>query len=308
MLPQDWKGLITAVFTPMHSDGSLRLEQVPAIVEHLLRHKMAGIYAAGSTGEGVSLTIQERQDVAAAYVRAAAGRMPVLVQVGHTSLAEARGLAAHAQRIGAAAISAVPPFYFKPSSPDNLVACMAEIAAGAPDLPFYYYHIPSLTNCPIDMVEFLQRASDRIPTLAGVKFTSPNFYEMQACIETFRGRYRMYNGLDEILLAGLSTGAHGAVGSTYNYAPAVYNRLLAAFDRGDLAEARQWQARSVDMVRVILSYRGLAGQKAVMGLIGLDCGPTRLPWEPLSAQELGQMRSQLAAIGFFDWALDSSSR
>ena len=303
MLPENWKGLIAAVFTPMHADGSLRLEQAPIIVEHLLHHGIAGIYAVGSTGEGVSLTIQERQTVAEAFVRAAAGRIPVLVQVGHTSVAEARGLAAHAQAIGAAGVSAVPPFYFKPTSLEILVACMREIAAAAPGLPFYYYHIPSLTSCPFDMVEFLQLASQQIPTLAGIKFTSPSLNEMQACITAFAGRYTIFHGLDEILLSGLSTGAHGAVGSTYNYAPAVYRRLVAAFSAGDMAEARKWQARSVELIRIIVRYRGFAGQKAVMKLIGLDCGPTRLPLDPLSAEELDALRGQLDAIGFFDWAL-----
>src|SRR5436190_14860226 len=140
----------------MRADGSLHLEVVGPMVEQLLRDGISGIYAAGSTGEGVSLTSSERMEVAHAYVQAARGRVPIVIQVGHNSLAEARQLAAHAQRIGAAAISATPPTYFKPETMDALVDCLAEITAGAPGLPFYHYHIPMKTGVGFEMTELLR--------------------------------------------------------------------------------------------------------------------------------------------------------
>src|SRR5262245_50584841 len=176
-LPLRLTGLTAAVFTPLRADGSLHLEQVGPIVEQLLRDGVSGIYAVGSTGEGVSLTTEERQEVAAAYVKAAAGRVPVVVQVGHNSLAEARRLAAHAARGGAAAISATPPTYFKPETTDALVDCLAEITAGAPGLPFYYYHIPAKTGVAVDVTDLLRVGGRRLPTLHGVKFTSPALHE-----------------------------------------------------------------------------------------------------------------------------------
>ena len=133
------EGLIAATYTPLRSNGSLNLDRVPPLVEHLLGDGVGGLYVCGSTGEGVSLTGDERRAVAEAYTAAAAGRVAVIVQVGHNSLAEARSLAEHAQQIGADAISATCPSYFKISTAELLVDCMAEAAAGAPDLPFYYY-------------------------------------------------------------------------------------------------------------------------------------------------------------------------
>jgi len=102
-------GLIAAVFTPMCKDGSLNLGQVPPIVEHLTGTEVSGIFVCGTTGEGPSLSSEERRATAAAYVKAAAAKLPVMVQVGHNSLAESHGLASHAQAIGADAISAMPP-------------------------------------------------------------------------------------------------------------------------------------------------------------------------------------------------------
>ena len=205
-------GLVPATFTPMHEDGSLNLAQAGPIVEHLVAKGVSALFVCGSTGESASMTTEERKAMATAYVAAAAGRVPVIVHVGHTSLADARDLASHAQQIGAAAIAALPPFYVKPASVDVLVQCMAQIAAAAPDLPFYYYHIPGLTGVNLDMVAFLRQGAERIPTLAGIKYSSPTLYEFQACLAFDGGRYNMLFGVDEMLLSGLASGAHGRGG------------------------------------------------------------------------------------------------
>ena len=222
-------GLVAATFTPMHSDGSLNLQMATPVVDRLLQEGIGGFYVVGSTGEGVSLTGEERRAAAEAFVKAAAGRAPVIVQVGHNSVVEARQLASHAQSIGATAISAVPPSYFKIDSVETLVATMAEVAGGAAQTPFYYYHVPHLTGAALNMLDFLRLAGERIPTFAGIKFTSPTLYELQACLTFAGGAYDILHGVDEMLLAGLAMGARGAVGSTYNFAAPLYQRILKAF-------------------------------------------------------------------------------
>jgi N-acetylneuraminate lyase len=294
-------GLVAGVYTPMHADGSLHLERVGDVVEHLVREGAAGIYAVGSTGEGPSLTNRERRAVAKAYVEAAGARLPVIVQVGHNSVEEARRLAAHAQRIGAFGVSASSPTYFKPDSVEALVECMARVAGGAPDLPFYYYHVPDLTGVDLDLVEWIELALERIPTLAGIKYTAPTVDEFQACVDVAGGRLNMLYGRDEMLLAGLMAGADGAVGSTYNFAMPLYHRLCAAVKADDGASASRRQSLAFRMIRVVLRHGGNAALKAMMGLIGLDCGPVRLPQTPLGAEGLARLREAVEAIGFFEW-------
>ncbi len=285
----------------MHEDGSLDLARIPQIVEHLVNDRVAGLYVNGTTGEGPSLTGGERRAAAEAYVRAAGRRLPVIVQVGHNSLFEARELAAHAQAIGADAVSATPPMYFRPAGVGELVTCMADVASAAPDLLFFYYHIPRMTRVELDMVEFLQRAAERIPNFAGIKFSCSNLHEFQACVEFAADRWAVFFGYDEMLLSALVVGARAAVGSTYNFAAPLYHRLIEAFERGNLPEARRLQGLSVAMVRVLLHYRGMAGLKAAMKLVGRDCGPTRRPLIALTDAELEAMRRELQSIGFFDF-------
>jgi N-acetylneuraminate lyase len=296
-----YTGLIAAVFTPMEQDRTLSLKKVPPIVEHLIGDGVRGLYVCGTTGEGPLLSSDERRAVAQAYVAAAEGRIPVIVQVGHNSLTEARGLALHAGEIGADAIAAVPPMYFKPTSTKVLVDCLRELTSVVPDLPFFYYHIPTLTAMQVDVLDLLERAEGQLPSLAGIKYSATTVHEFQACLDFAQGRYEILFGCDEMLLSSLSVGALGAVGSTYNFAAPLYNALIEAFGRGDIREARRLQGLSLRMIRLLCRYRGQPGFKAIMGLLGLDCGPNRLPLDTLSADEIQAMRRDLEEIGFFEW-------
>ena len=294
-------GLVPAVFTPMHDDGSLNLDYIQTVTDRLIAQNIGGVYVCGSTGEGPSLTKEERMMVTEAYIEAVNGRIPVIVQVGHNSLRSAGELAAHAQQVGADAISAVSPSYFRPQSVDDLINCLDEITCHAPNLPFYYYYIPGYIGTTFDIVRLLEMSQARLPTLVGIKYTALTIHEFHACLGVEHGRYNMLFGADEMLLSGLVVGAHGAVGSTYNFAAPIYNHIIDAFEHGNIEEARAWQAKSVEMVRVLMRYGGNPAIKAMMKLIGLDCGPTRQPQRTLSPAKVAAIRQDLDQLGFFDW-------
>jgi N-acetylneuraminate lyase len=299
------RGLIAATFTPMHDDGSLDLGRVPQMVDALVRDGVSALYVVGSTGEGPSLTSQERREAATAFVNASAGRIPVVVQVGHNSLAEAAELAAHAEQIGADAISATPPSYFPLEKLDDLIACMRQVAEAGPTLPFYYYHIPMRTGVEVDLSEFLRRG-DEISNLRGIKFTSPRVDQLQLASDVAGERYELLFGFDEMLLSALAIGIEGAVGSTYNFAAPLYRKLIEAARAGDVTEAARCQSRAVAMIDVINRYGGFAAQKAIMGLIGLPSGTPRLPQSSINPVQIETLRRELVAIGFFEWGRDSA--
>jgi N-acetylneuraminate lyase len=305
---QNMSGLIAATFTPMEENGRLALSNIPKMVNQLIAEGISGLFVCGGTGEGVSLTNDERKTTAEAFVQAAAGRVPVIVHVGQNSLLSAQSLAKHAASINADAISAMTPNYFKPSSISTLIDSLAIITQGAPDLPFIYYHFPAKSGLPFDLPSILKKCAQRLPSLFGVKFTDTKLFDLQAGLEvgatsgSAKGRYKFFYGADEMLLSGLAAGAHGAIGSTYNFAAPLYQRIIAALQQGDAKTAHEQQALSVQLVRTFLPYGGIEGQKAIMSLIGLDCGPCRLPNKPLAPETIVALRNDLAAIGFFDWA------
>lgn len=295
------EGIVPAVFTPMKKDGSINLDQIPNFVEQLIKDGVSAFYICGSTGEGFSLTTDERMAVAKTYVESVKKRLPIIINVGHDSIKEAQKLTEIAEQIGADAFSAVPPSYFQISSLDNLLECMAEITSAAPKLPFYYYHIPRLTSVEVDMIEFLNVAKEKIQNLVGVKYSDFKLFELQSCLEFENGNYDILFGCDEMLLSALTIGVKGAVGSTYNYATPLYNKIIHSFKNGKIKDAREWQSLSVEMVKLQYKYGGIAAFKATMKMIGVDCGPIRLPLQTLTQETMNRMEKELEKIGFFDW-------
>lgn len=293
------EGLIAAAFTPFQEDGSLNLEMIPFLVDKLVADGVKGIFVCGSNGEGPNMTTEERMQVAQAFVTAADKRILIIIHVGHSCIAEACILARHAEEIGADAFSSVAAFYFKPTDVKTLVDCMAEIASAAPGLPFYYYHIPHLTGVGMDMIDFLKFGSN-IPNLAGIKYTATTLQEYQACLNYENGRYDILFGVDELLLPALAVGAKGAIGSTYTFAAPLYIKTWKAFNSGDLELARKHHAYLVDVIRILVKFPPIPGQKAIMKMLGWNLGPTRLPLTTLAAPAYLAFEKELASISFFD--------
>jgi N-acetylneuraminate lyase len=294
------EGLVAAVFTPFNEDGSLNFELIPSLVDRLVLDGLRGIYVCGSNGEGPNMTTQERMQVTEAFIKAVDGRLLVIVHVGHSSIAEAKILAAHAAESGADAFSSVAAFYFKPTSVLNLVNCMAEIAAAAPAIPFYYYHIPHLTGIGMDMIEFLQHAGPLIANLAGIKYSASSIQEYQSCLNFENGRFDILYGLDELLLSALAVGAKGAIGSTYTFAAPQYLKTIDLFNNGDIVSAQKNHLFMVEVIRVLLKYPPIPGQKAIMKMLGWNLGSSRLPLVTLSNDHYNKFKKDLDALSFFD--------
>ncbi len=282
---QRYHGLIAATFTPMTPDGDLNLGLVGRITGRLIADGIKGLYVCGSTGEGVSLTTAERRAVAEAYVEASAGRIPIIVQVGHESIRQAAELAAHAEKIGADAVSAIPPTYFRPVDLETVVACSREIASAAPSLDFFYYHIPVKTKVEVDISALVEASLAAIPNFAGVKYSDTKVFELQVCAGRFGDRVSLLFGTDEMLVSGLVAGAHGAVGSTYNFLTKESIAILEAYRAGRIDEARRLQGVTAEVITEIVALGGLPALKAAMAHTGADCGPTRLPLRQLSTSE-----------------------
>lgn len=295
--------MIAAVHTPMRSDLSLNLDAVEPQAELMLAQGIDGVFVAGTTGEGMVLTIEERRQLAQRWVQVAAGRLDVLVHVAHPVLSEATALAQHAAHIGAQGTVTITPSDFPPHTVDNLVSWCAVVASAAPSLPFYYYHIPVRTKLPFKAADFLRAAAGRIPNLRGLKFTGEDLMDFGRCIDFQDGRYEMLYGRDEMLLPAMAVGAVGALGSTYNYAGRLYHKLVEAFQSGDMTTAQALQRKSREMVELILEPGNLMSTgKWLMSQVGVDCGPVRVASGNLPFEQLNAMRRRLEEIGFFEYA------
>ncbi|XP_075688276.1 N-acetylneuraminate lyase isoform X2 [Rhinoderma darwinii] len=227
----------------------------------------------------MSLSVLERKRLAEEWVKHARGKMDnVVVHVGCLSLEDSKDLASHAASSGADAICAVSPSFLKPSCPDALVVYLKEVASAAPSLPFYYYHIPSLTGVTFRVSDLTGRMKVQIPSFRGVKFSDTDLLDFSICLHRYQ-EYDFLYGVDEQLLGALAFGAQGAVGSTYNYLGATTNQMLTVFKEGDLEKAREIQCRIQAFVAFVFALGwGLPEFKNIMSEVsGIDLGPPRPP-------------------------------
>ncbi|MFI5192673.1 MAG: dihydrodipicolinate synthase family protein [Chitinophagales bacterium] len=294
------EGLIAAPFTPMHEDGTIN-KPVIRDYYHFLKHNgIKGAFIIGSTGEGVSMSVNERIEVMDAWAASTGGDtdFKVIPLLGGTCLADAIELAKHARKAGLHAVSFTAPFYFKPSSVDMLAQSCMEVAGAVPDMPFYYYHIPVLTGVNFLMYDLLQTLDGKLPNLAGIKYTHEDFMDFLSCLYYKDGKYDLLWGRDENMLSALVLGAKGAIGSTFNYAAPLYQQMIAAFDQGDLKKARALQLKSVEMIRLLGKYGGIATGKAYMKLVNLDCGEFRLPVKNMTPGQFEEFKRDVKALQF----------
>jgi N-acetylneuraminate lyase len=294
------QGLIAAPFTPMKKDGSLNAELIPSYYQFLKQNKVTGAFICGSTGEGVSLTMQEKKDCTKAWADCTKDDrdFKVMLLVGGTCIADCIELAKFAQHQGIDAVSFTAPFYFKPSNVEMLAKCCKEIADAVPEMPFYYYHIPVLNGVGFPMIELLKNVAGKIPNFAGIKYTHEDFMDFLSCLRFQNGKYDMLWGRDENMLSALAVGAKGAVGSTFNYAAPLYYDLIDAFNQNDLKKAQSFQQQSIEMIYLLVKYGGIAVGKAYMKLVGVDCGEFRLPVKNMNDEQFELFKKDTEQLNF----------
>ena len=211
------QGLIDAPFTPFYANGEVNYEPIKAYADLLARNGLKGVFINGSSGEGYMLTEDERMQLAEAWVAAVPAHFKVIVHVGSTCVKSSRRLAEHAQNIGAWGIGAMAPPFPKVNRIEELVKYCEEIACGAPQLPFYFYHIPAFNGAYLSMLDFLKAVDGRIPNFAGIKYTFESLYEYNRCRRYKNGKFDMLHGQDETILPCLAMGgAQGGIGGTTN--------------------------------------------------------------------------------------------
>ncbi len=268
--------------TPFTSDGKLALDVVAAQAAHLHATGVAGAFVGGTTGEFSALDATERVSLVEAWQDARPAGLRIGVHVGHSDVAQARHLAAHAESCGADIVAAVGPYYGDAPTLDALVAHLADIAAAAPSTPFGFYHIPSMTGSAYRPSEVVSALAAAAPTMAAVKFTDGDLLEFDRTRAAAPG-LTAYFGRDELLPAGLACGVDRVIGSLYNGMAPLAHAVTAAFERGDTAQAYRLHAPFREVAVTANRHGGIGFIKALMNELGPDAGPARSPWGRLDA-------------------------
>jgi len=298
-----FKGLVAAPFTPMKDNGDIDVSKVSAYAKHLGTHGVKAVFVNGTTGEGVlSLSIAERKTMLETWVAEGKEHCPVIMaQVSGCGYREAVDLAKHAESLGVSAIGCLPNLFPKPRNVDELVDWCRMIAHAAPNTPFFYYHIPGFSGVSLSMTEFLTKGAAAIPTLAGIKYSSAEFGELASMltVKNKNGKpFKIFHGNDETFVPALTMGIDSAVGSTYNFMPQVFQKLLQLQEEGKKEELVMMQDEITNMFKTIFRYGFAVGAlKPVMKIVsGLDLGPTRYPYKIMGKKDEEELKKMLMNV------------
>ena len=284
------KGIFTALLTPFKDDYSINEASLKKLVEFNLEKGINGFYVGGSTGEGLIMTSEERKEVFRIVKEAAGDKVPLIAHCGSISTDEAISMAKTAEALGYDAVSAVAPLYYGFSFPairkyyDDIVSSV--------NIPMVVYNFPGGSGVTFTADYAAEMFKDE--RYMGIKHTSNDLYTLHQFKQKIDRPVTIFNGFDEMCLGGLAMGADGAIGSTYNFMGDKFIKIFEAFNAGDMATAQAIQTEANEIIAEMIKYTVLPCEKAIMTHLGIDCGPCRRPFLPLT-KEADEAMARIAA-------------
>lgn len=282
-------GIYPAIVSPRNEDGGFGAVAFERLIARAYDAGVQGLYVCGNTGEGYLMSVADRMLAAEAAIKNSAGHGKVIVHVGAPAESDAIALAAHAATMGADGISSLPP-YVQGYGFTDILAYYTAIAEAGSGLPVFVYYIPAVTHRGFTLEEMVQLLAIR--GVAGLKFTDHNLYLMEGILNSESGPH-VFNGHDEVLLAGLAMGAQAGIGGFYNVMPEYFVRIYESVRNRDLESARELQQKVNRVIRIGLAYGGTASIREILRWQGVDCGDPIPPARPLGEDESRKMRADL---------------
>jgi N-acetylneuraminate lyase len=278
------RGIFPALLTPFMEDGAINEDSLRKLVSANIAKGVTGFYVCGSTSEVLLLKPEERKRLLEIVVDEVGGKAAIICHIGAISTEWAIEYARHAESLGVDAVSSIPPFYY-PFTADEIISYYIDIVS-AITIPMVVYNFPAFSGVTmtLDRVKTLREHKNII----GIKHTSTDLFQINS-MKRSDPDIIIFNGYDEIFLGGLSMGADGGIGSTYNVMAEKFIAIKSAFDSGRLDEARRVQTEADDVIRVLAPMNVFAAEKYLLTLQGIPFGGCRKPFKPLTEEQKGKL-------------------
>jgi 4-hydroxy-tetrahydrodipicolinate synthase len=287
------EGSMVAIVTPM-KDGAVDLRALRELTEWQLAEGTDGIVPCGTTGEGATLTAQERADVIRTVVETVRGRALVIAGAGSNATHEAIESVKTAKALKADAALVVTPYYNKPT-PEGLYRHYLAIWEAA-RFPVVAYNVPSRTS--VDMMPDTVARLVKAGAIAGIKEATANMDRQVQLVEKVgRDAIAFLSGDDFTVLPYVACGGHGVISVVANIAPRAMKELVVAARKGDLAKALDRQVAMAELNRMMFVETNPGPVKAGVALLGKASGELRLPLAPVSDASLAKVREAMVRFG-----------
>ena len=275
-----YKGIFPAFYACYDDEGNVSAERTKALVELLIEKGVSGLYVGGSSGECIYLSPEERKLTLEAVMEAAKGRITIIAHVACNNTKDSCELARHAQQVGADAIAAIPPIYFR--LPEKAIAkYWNDISAAAPDLDFVIYNIPQLAGVALTLPLLDEMLKN--PRVIGIKNSSMPVQDIQMFkrqSEIAGKEIVVFNGPDEQFVSGRLIGADGGIGGTYAVMPELFIRMNEALAKGDFNRAQKLQNVADEVIYTMCSAKGnmyAVAKEVIRKMSGIALGGVRAP-------------------------------
>lgn len=268
-----FKGVGTALITPMKKDGSIHYDKLEKLIEYQIKQNADALIIAGTTGESATLTFPEYEKLISFSVKTVNHRIPVIAGAGSNSTAHAMEHTVMAEKCGADGLLHVTPYYNK-ASQKGLIAHFTACAK-ATSLPIILYNVPSRTGVNI-LPETCARLCDQ-PNIVAVKEASGDITQVAKIKAICGDRLDVYSGNDDQILPVLSMGGIGVISVLSNILPKQIHEICEDYFKGDIAKARTAQLYYLNLIQALFSDINPIPIKQAMNDLGLDVGSCRLP-------------------------------
>lgn len=288
---KQFHGVYPAMLTPLTKDETINCTALEKLISLHKGQNAEGFYIGGATGEGLLLDVAQRKVLAEKSCEFIGEGPTKIVHIADMNFKDTIELAKHAQSCGADAISAIPPTYFKYDDED-IFAYYKAIAESVQIPLIIYYTTAANTNISKKLFDRLFE----VDNIDGVKWTSSNYYEMILLREAHPD-ITIFNGPDEMLICGLSAGANGGIGSTYNFMLPTYQGIYQNYKAGRMEEALKLQKKADKIIEACLKYPVIPVCKIILEEMGVDVGYAASPMKKFTQEQRNQIISELAAAG-----------
>lgn len=284
-----FEGVFPALLTPFDQNNKVNEKELKKLVKYNLEKGVKGFYVSGSTAEAFLLSTEERKQIMT-VVKDAAPDATLIAHIGSVNEAEATTLGKHARDLGYDAVSSVAPYYYKFTF-EEIKSYYFRLAEQS-ELPMLVYHIPAFSGVNMGINEMRTFLSDT--RVLGIKYTSNDFFTMEQCKSAFPDKI-VYNGYDEMFMAGLSMGADGGIGSTYNFMAEKFVKILELFGENRISEAQELQKEANRIISVLCQVGVMQAEKEVLNQLGFDFGTCRPPFSSPTEEQKELIRKEIVA-------------
>lgn len=287
-------GAGVAIVTPFNEDESINYDKLDQLIDYHCNNGTDSIIICGTTGESATMSEKEHMECVKFAIERTKGRLPIIAGTGSNCTRTAIDMSKEAASYGADGLLVVTPYYNK-ATQEGLVGHYTAVAKEA-KAPIIMYSVASRTGCNIEPAT-AARLIKEVDNIVGIKEASGNISQVAKIMHLTDGKADLYSGNDDQIVPILSLGGKGVISVLSNVAPQETHDICAKFFEGDVKGSLELQLKAIPLIEQLFCEVNPIPVKKAMKLMGMDCGPLRMPLTELTPQHEESLARAMTEFG-----------